>query len=306
MSITNKIVAKYDDKDVSLYTMDNGKGLVAEVYNYGGIIRSIKISGRDVVLGRENFEDYLNNNGYLGAAVGRHANRLENSIFELNGITYKVGTNDSKNSLHGGIVGFDKKVWTVQTVNTDEPALIFSLESPDGEEGFPGNLTLKMTYTLTKDNSFKIRYEAVCDKDTVLNLTNHSYFNLDGHNSGTVYGQTLQLNSNCYTPNTAECMPYGEILSVKGTAFDFTKAKKIGDDIADGCEQIQLFGGYDHNFVINGRGFRKFAVMTSSDGKLSMECYTDLPGVQLYSANALDEGNYKEGAAYGKHSAICL
>ena len=292
--------------EISLYTLDNGRGFTAEIYNYGGIIRNLAINGRDIVLGREAFEDYLNNDGYLGAAIGRHANRIKNSRFVLNGKEYTVGANENDNSLHGGVVGFDKYVWNAEEIDGAEPALMLSIESPDGDEGFPGNLSLKMTYTLTAENSFKIHYEAVCDKDTVLNLTNHSYFNLDGHNSGTVYNQTLWLNSEFYTPNNDECMPYGEILSVKGTPFDFTTAKKIGQDISSDYEQTKMFGGYDHNFALCGRGFRKVAALTSSDGTIEMDTYTDLPGIQVYSANCLEAGCYKGGASYGKHNAVCL
>lgn len=299
-------VGRIKEKEIFLYTLDNGNGLSAEIYNYGGIIRSLVINGRDVVLGREGFEDYLNNDGYLGAAIGRHANRIKNSRFILNGNEYNVGANEKGNSLHGGNTGFDKYVWDVNEINGSEPSLELSILSPDGDEGFPGNLSLKMTYTLTAENSLKIHYEAVCDKDTVVNLTNHSYFNLDGHSSGTVYNQSLWLNSDFYTPNTDECMPYGVVLSVKDTPFDFTAAKKIGTDIGSAYEQVQMFDGYDHNFALSGRGFRRVAAMTSSDGSLEMDTYTDLPGIQVYSANCLEAGSYKDGAPYGKHNAVCL
>lgn len=291
---------------VYLYTLDNGNGLVVEIMNYGGIIRSLYVNARDVVLGRETFNDYLDNDGYLGAAIGRFGNRIKNSEFDINGVTYKVGTNDGVNSLHGGNMGFDKKVWTAEAVDSDEPALAMTLVSPDGDEGFPGTLTLKMTYTVTKENSLKIKYEAVCDKDTVFSPTNHSYFNLDGAGSGTVYEQTMQLNADFYTPNTSECIPYGAIIPVDGTGFDFRTAKKIGKDIKCKCEQISMFGGFDHNFILRGRGFRKGGEMTSSDGNLKMEFYTDLPGVQMYSANVLKESIYKGGAKYGMHNAVCL
>lgn len=306
MSINTKKVANYCGEDVFLYTLDNGLGLKAEIYNYGGIIRSLYVNGRDVVLGREVFEDYLSNDGYLGAAIGRFGNRIKNSEFTINGKTYKLGVNDGVNCLHGGISGFDKKVWKAEIKDSAEPSLVLKLNSPDGDEGFPGNLDLTMTYTLTKNNSLKICYEAICDKDTVFSPTNHSYFNLDGAGSGTVYEQTLQLNSDFYTPNTDECLPYGAVLPVNDTPFDFRAEKKIGKDIFAKCEQISMFGGYDHNFVIRGTGFRKFGEMTSSDKKIKMEIFSNLPGVQLYSGNVLSEGSYKNGACYGKHNSVCL
>lgn len=306
MSISVKDYGVLNGQTISLYTLDNGKGLTAEIINYGGIIRSLLVNGRDVVLGRETLEDYLDNDGYLGAAIGRFGNRIKNSEFVIGGETYKVGTNDGVNSLHGGVCGFDKKIWRTEVKDSDEPTLLLCLESPDGDEGFPGNLSLCMTYTLTKENSLKINYKATCDKDTVFSPTNHSYFNLDGAGSGTVYEQTLQLNADFYTPNTDECIPYGAILPVDDTPFDFKAAKKIGRDINSDYEQISMFGGFDHNFALRGRGFRKAGEMVSSDRKIKMEFYTDLPGVQLYSANVLKEGIYKGGAKYDKHNAVCL
>lgn len=306
MSITVKEFGVLDGKKVSLYTLDNKKGVIAEITDFGGIIRSLYVDGRDVVLGRETFEDYLENDGYLGAAIGRFGNRIKNSEFEINSKVYKVGTNDGVNSLHGGICGFDKKLWKAEIKDSDEPALVLTLESPDGDEGFPGNLIVTVTYTLTLENSLRIEYTGICDKDTVFSPTNHSYFNLDGSGSGTVYEQTLQLNADFYTPNTDECIPYGAILPVDGTPFDFRSGKKIGKDIKVEYDQISMFGGFDHNFVLRGRGFRKGGEMVSSDGKVKMEFYTDLPGVQLYSGNVLKEGIYKGGAKYGKHNSICL
>ena len=306
MSITKKFEQTLNGKDVFLFTLTGKNGLVAEIYNYGGIIRSLKTGGRDVVLGRETFSDYLKNNGYLGAAIGRYSNRLKDSVFTLNGTEYKVGTNDGVNSLHGGNIGFDKYVWGYDIIDSDEPALILYIESPDGDEGFPGKLSLKLTYTITKENSIVMEYDAISDKDTIFNPTNHSYFNLDGHASGTVYKQKLWIDSSFYTPNTDECLPYGEVWKTSGTPFDFTTMKEIGSDINSDYEQTKMFDGYDHNFILNGRGFRKCATMISSDEKITMDVFTDMPGVQLYSANVLDEGNYKDGATYGKHNAVCL
>lgn len=293
------------------YLLDNGQGLSAEILNYGGIIKNLYVTDKngiktDVVLGRDSMEEYLNNDGYLGALIGRHANRIKNSQFELNGKTYKVGTNEGNNSLHGGKVGFDKKIWDVNEADGLEPSLTLMLLSPDDEEGFPGQLKVKVVYTLTKNNAVKIEYTAVSDKDTVVNLTNHTYFNLAGHASGTIDNQILQINSSFYTPNDGECMPTGEVLSVEGTPFDFRNPKAIGQDISADFKQIEMFGGYDHNYAILGRGYRLAAVAECRENGIAMETYTDQPSMQLYTSNALSEGIYKDGAKYGKHQAYCL
>lgn len=295
-----------DGKDISLYTIDNGKGVRAEIYNLGGIIRSLKVNGRETVLGREHIEDYFDNDGYLGAAIGRVCNRTKNAEFELGGAHYRVGANDGKNSLHGGNVGFDKKVWDALCRDGEEPALTLSLSSPDGDEGYPGNLKVSITYTLTTQNALKIEYRAISDADTLFSPTNHSYFNLDDPFCGSVLKNKLMLCADYYTPNISECLPNGEVLSVGGTPFDFTLEKEIGADINSAHEQLRLFGGYDHNFAIRGRGFRRAASLTSSDGKLAMDVYTDMPGMQVYSANMLADGIYKDGVHSGKHGAICL
>jgi aldose 1-epimerase len=260
----------------------------------------------DVVLGRDTLEDYFKNDGYLGALIGRHANRIAKGEFTLNGREYKVGINEGKNSLHGGNTGFDKKLWSAKEIDGAEPALELSLVSEDGEEGFPGKLDVTVTYTLTKENALKISYEAVSDKDTVVNLTNHAYFNLAGHSSGRMYNQTLRINSSFYTPNDDECMPTGEVCSVSGTPFDFRQEKPIGSDIDSDFEQIKMFGGYDHNFAVDGRGYRLAACAKCEETGISMEVYTDKPGVQLYTSNGLPEGIYKNGAKYGVHQAFCL
>lgn len=197
-------------------------------------------------------------------------------------------------------------MWEAEISDSDEPSITLSLESPDGEEGFPGNLKAKITYTLTKENSLKIEYSATSDKDTIYNPTNHSYFNLDGHNSGVIYNQSVMLNADFYTPNTDECVPSGEIHKVKDTPFDLTEKTMFGNVLNSEFEQVRIFGGFDHNFVLRGEGFRKIGEAMSSDKTITMEVYTDLPGVQLYTANVLNEGTYKNGEKYGKHNAFCL
>ncbi len=309
MAITKELFGTLKNgENVYAYTLDNQKALKTTILTYGGIIKNLFVNGTDVVLGRETLDEYSDNDGYFGALVGRHANRIKNAEFEIDGKTYKVGANDGGNSLHGGFHGFNEKNWAAFEAGTDsEPSLVLKTFSPDGEEGFPGNLHITVTYTLTADNGLVIHYEAISDKNTVCNLTNHSYFNLNGHNSGTIDGHTLQINADFYTPNTSECMPYGEILSVCDTPFDFRNAKKIGKDINSGFEQIKMFGGYDHNFVLSGKGFRKSAVLIGDKTGITMEMYTNKPGVQIYTGNCIDDKRKcKGGNIYAVHQAVCL
>lgn len=302
-----------DGEEVFVYILENKSGLRAEILSYGGIIKNLIVPDRtgkpvDVVLGRDSLEEYRDNFGYYGAAIGRHANRIAKARFELGGKTYEVGKNEGENSLHGGAAGFDKKVWAAQMAGTEEePELVLSLFSPDGEEGFPGNLSVTMTYSLTAQNALKIHYVAVSDQDTVVNMTNHSYFNLAGHNSGTVHEQVLQMNAAYYTPNNKQCLPDGEILSVTGTPFDFRAPKPVGQDIGADVQQIQWFGGYDHNFVAGGSGYRQIAVAGCPENGITMQVYTDQPGVQLYTTNGVEEGRVcKDGTVYQPHQAFCL
>ena len=310
MSISEKSFGFMPDgREVFSYYLDNGKGVKAEIMSYGAIIKSLLVQDKngdykDVVLGRDTLEEYFCNNGYFGAAVGRHANRIYRGKFKIGNIEYTASINNGNNSLHGGVKGFDKYVWDTEVQND---TLEMTITSPDGDEGFPGNLQVKVTYTLTENNGLLINYKAVSDRDTVVNLTNHSYFNLNGAGSGNIYDHNMRLNCSFYTPNTDECMPYGEILSVKGTPFDFRKTKKVGKDINSDCEQIKMFGGYDHNFLIDGTGFREAAVVSSDDTGISMGVYTDKPGVQFYTGNSIQEDRIcKDGKTYSKHGGLCL
>lgn len=307
MSISKRIFGSINGREVTAFTLENGN-LKTEILNYGGIIRTLVYKGTDVVLGRDSVEEYLNNSGYYGALIGRNSNRIYNAEFELNGKTYTLAKNDNGvANLHGGKVGFDKKIWDAETVDGAEPSLILTLESPDGEEGFPGNVSVKVTYTVTSDDSLKIHYEGTTDADTVLNMTNHTYFNLNGHNSGSVDGHSLTIHSSFYTPNTDQCMPYGEIHSVEGTPFDMRNTIKLADGFASDFEQIRMFGGYDHNFILDGTGYRKVATAVGDKSGIIMDCYTDLPGVQLYSGNVIEsERVCKDGAVYDVHHAFCL
>ncbi len=307
MSIQKTKFGEYGGTDVYCYTLDNAKGLRAEILTLGGIVKKLIYNGVDVVLGRDTLEEYCSNEGYFGALIGRNANRIENASFDLNGQSYTLFANDGANNLHGGKIGFDKKVWGAECIDAAEPSLMLTLTSPDGEEGFPAAVDVKVTYTLTADNAIRIHYEGTADSDTVLNMTNHTYFNLNGHDSGTVDGHSLWLDSNFYTPNTAACIPNGEIQNVQNTPFDFRTAKTLGEGFQSQHEQIKLFGGFDHNFALSGRGYRLAGKLTGDKTGITMEFYTDQSGVQLYTGNVIEEGRKcKDGAVYTKHSALCL
>ncbi len=307
MSIVKKEFGRTAAGEVYAYTLDNGNGFSVEILNFGGILRRIVWKGTDVILGRDSIEEYQKNDGYFGALIGRNSNRIADSKFTLNGKTYTLAKNDGENNLHGGNVGFDQKIWDVAEKDGDEPSLVLSLVSPDMEEGFPGTAKITVTYTVTRENSIRIHYEGECDQTTVLNMTNHSYFNLNGHNAGNIENHTLQMEASFYTPNSPACVPNGEVLSVTGTPFDFRTPKKVGADFGGDDAQIALFGGYDHNFPLDGFGFRKVVTLTGDQSGITMEMYTDQPATQLYTGNAIEEGRVcKEGAVYTKHSGLCL
>ncbi len=307
MSIKREIITTIDNNEIYEFVLDNNNGLTAHILNYGGIIKRLIYKGTDVVLGRDTIDEYLDNGGYFGAIIGRNSNRIEKAEFELNGKTYKLLKNNGENNLHGGKVGFDKKIWDAELVDKEEPALILQLVSPDGEEGFPGEVQVKVTYTLTEDNGIKIHYEGITNADTILNMTNHSYFNLNGHASGSIDGHILYLNSDFYTPNTDEGMPDGEVLSVRGTPFDFKNGETFEEKFISNDNQIKMFKGFDHNFVLNGNGFRKVACLKGNKSGISMEVFTDNIGLQVYTANDLDENRVcKDGKKYSNHGAVCL
>ena len=304
----NKVLfGTHEGKEVYAYTLDNGKDLSATILSYGGIIQKLIYKGTDVVLGRQSMEEYLQNAGCLGAAIGRNSNRIKDSKFNLNGKTYTLFANNNGNNLHGGKIGFDKRVWDVEEKDGAEPAITLSRLSPDGEEGFPGNAEVKITYTLTAENSIKLHYEATCDQDTLMNLTNHTYFNLNGHDSGVIDNQLIQMNCIFFTPNTEECMPYGEVLKVDGTPFDMRTQKTFKDGFSSDYPQATLFNGFDHNFMIDGEGYRLGVVAKGDKTGITMEMYTDTPAVQLYTANFLTNDRVcKDGVTYGLHHGFCL
>ena len=259
-----------------------------------------------MVLGYDDIRGYEVNGCFFGAIIGRSGNRIAGARFSLYGQEYQLDKNENDNNLHSGPDGFEKKLWKVAEISDDKNSVIFNRISPDGENGFPGEFDVSVKYEFTEDNELRIHYQGICDEPTVANMTNHSYFNLAGHASGTIDNQILQINSEFYTPNDSECMPTGEVLSVMGTPFDFRAPKPIGQDINADFEQIEMFGGYDHNFAISGRGYRLCAIAKCLENGITMEVYTDKPGVQLYTSNGLPEGIYKEGAKYSTHQAFCL
>lgn len=302
---------------ITLYTLTNDNGIKAGIIDYGGIIVSLFVPDRnrksdDVVLGYDNIEDYLHRSPFFGALVGRHANRIERASFILNGIKYDLSVNEGKNQLHGGLSGFDKKVWDSRIISKNgQECLELSLFSPDGDEGYPGNLEVRVIYSLTDSNSLEIDYYGASDKDTVLNMTNHAYFNLSGHNSGTILNHYLKINADFYTPINNELMPTGEIHRVKNTPFDFTELRPIGEFLRDFTDNEQMINGagYDHNFVLRSDGTPTKECCELYDPKSGrlMTCYTTKPGVQLYTGNFLKSaGSGKGGTLYDKWHGLCL
>lgn len=299
---------------VDIYTLSNSNGVSADIINYGGIVVAIRVPDKngnlsDIALGYDSIEDYESGTSHFGALIGRYGNRIENAEFELNGVTYKLAKNDGNNHLHGGLNGFDRVIWAAEAVDCgNTQGLKLTYTSKDMEEGYPGNLQVTAIYTITEDNELSINYNAVSDKDTVVNLTNHTYFNLAGHDSGNVLKHELYINADKFTVINNECIPTGEIADVKGTPLDFTTAKKVGDRIASKDVQMLNGNGYDHNFVLNTKGDlnKKAAEVYEAESGRVMEVYTDMPGVQFYGGNHLDNIKGKDGAVYNKHQGLCL
>lgn len=316
MSITGRLFGKEQvDQQIKIYTLKNSVGMQAEITNYGGSIVSLFVPDKDgsladVVLGFDNVDDYVKKRTFFGSIVGRHANRIENSKFTLNGEEYYLAQNDGKNHLHGGITGFDKVVWQGRIVkNGRDDALELSYTSVDGEENYPGNLDVKVTYTLTEQNEIKIDYHAKSDKDTIVNLTNHSFFNLAGHESGDVLDHLLMINADKFTPVDKEGIPTGEVESVDGTPMDFRSLTSIGSKLNTDYEQIKIRNGYDHNWILKNSGSIKVKAAEVYDPKSGrgMEVYTTKPGIQFYSGNYLDGSDIgKGGIVYNNRNALCL
>lgn len=299
-------------QEVKQVSLINKNGMIVQILDYGATIRTIFAKDkhgnlRDVVLGFDNMPAYEKSRAHFGAAIGRHANRLAGSSFTLDGVTYNLPANEGKNQLHGGIIGFDRLIWSIEPIG---PSTVrFTLVSPDGNEGYPGNLTTAITYGLTDDDELTIEYTAATDKPTIVNFTNHSYFNLNGHNSGTAMNHTLQLNSNFITEIGEGSIPTGTLLPVHGTPFDFTAPKAIGKDINDTSDaQIVQGGGYDHNYILD-KTSAPIAVLAGDESGIVMETYTSQPGVQFYSGNFISRTPQplgKDNAVYSSRDAVCL
>jgi aldose 1-epimerase len=308
-----------DGTPVELYTLTNAHGLKAKIITYGGIVTELDVPDRDgklgdVVLGFDDLKGYLAGHPYFGAIIGRVANRVAKGKFTLDGKEYKLATNNGPNSLHGGEKGFDKVVWKAEPVEGKSPALKLSYTSKDGEEGYPGNLAVTVIYNLNNDDSLEINYKATTDKATPVNLTNHSYFNLAGPASGDILDETATINADKYTPVDDTLIPTGELKSVKGTPYDFTKPEKIGARIGElkGDPAKKDPGGYDINYVLDAGGpnaeFLPLAARVSDpkSGRV-MEVYTNEAGLQFYTGNFLDGTlTGKNGVVYKQHQALCL
>ena len=296
-------------EEARLFTIQNDKGMEIKVSDYGATLVQVRVpdkEGRllDVVLGYDDVQGYEAGNAFFGATIGRVANRIGNGEFQLGGRTYELTRNDGQNTLHGGRDFYNKRIW--KTGETQEDHVEFLLDSPSGDQGFPGNVKISVTYTLTKDNEVKIHYRAVPDADTLMNLTNHSYFNLSGHASGTVLDQEVMLYADAYARADSQSIPTGEIVPVSGTPMDFRQLKPVGAEIEEAYEALEFGKGYDHNWVLNGNGYRKAAFMRSKESGIAMEVYTDLPGMQFYTANFVDHEKGKAGAVYNMRPAACF
>ena len=312
MAVETKVFGKGPKgQEIMLYSIKNSKGMQVDLTNLGAIIVNLLVPDKngqiaDVVLGYDKAEDYFQNGCFFGAVIGPSANRIGQAAFEVEGVTYRLAVNDGPNNLHSDYgKGYHKVCWDAQVADN---SVTFSLEDSDGNMGFPGNKKIQVTYSLSEDNALTLHYHGSSDKKTILNLTNHTYFNLDGHDSGSIESHSLQLNASCYTPVVPGAIPTGELAPVAGTVMDFTAMKEIGKDIAADDKQLQLTGGYDHNWVIdNWDGeLKQFATAKGPKSGRVLNAYTTLPGVQFYAGNAISPQTAKGGACYTKRSGFCL
>ena len=292
-----------DGRTVTAARLETEKGASVTVLDYGAAIQSLCVPDRegnliDVVLGYDTAAEYETNDSFIGGTIGRVGNRIGGAEFSLNGKIYQLAKNDGENHLHGGVKGFDKQMWNI---TVDENRIICERTSPDGEEGYPGNLQVRVTFMLTEENELHLIYDAVSDADTLVNLTNHSYFNLDGSRS--VEDHFLQVFADRFCEGDAGCLPTGRLLDVTGTPFDFREAKRIGTDIEADNEQLKLAGGYDHNFCLWGRRAGK---LFNEKSGICLTIETDMPGMQVYTSNFLPTRPGKKGSTMGFRAAVCL
>lgn len=298
-------------EEVFLFTLTNKNGVEARITNFGAALVNLYVPDKDgktedVVLGFDTLEKYFDNPSFFGATIGPSANRIAGAAFTLNGKNYQIPVNDGENNLHSDMDnGYHKRAWTAVA---GEDELTLTLEGKDGEMGFPGNKKITMIYSLSDDNSLKLKYHATSDADTIINLTNHTYFNLAGHKSGSIEGQLLQLNAGSFTYVLPGAIPTGEIKPVAGTPLDFTQMKVIGRDIGADCEQLKLVQGYDHNFVVDGYDGTMRQIAEAADEKSGrrMKVFSNLPGVQFYAGNCIAPQDGKDGAHYEPRTGFCL
>lgn len=304
-----------DGRTASLYTLENGT-ISVSITNYGGIVTQLLTPDKqgnrdDIVLGYDALESYLTDNPYFGCITGRFANRIKNGAFSIEGTSYQLEKNDGENHLHGGLTGLDKQLWSATTEETpDSIALILQYLSPDGVGNYPGNLDCTVTYSLSRDsNDLTIGYRATTDQPTPVNLTHHSYFNLSGHDHGSILDHHLTLLSDAITAVDSECIPTGELMEIADSPLDFSTSHRIGERIEESHSQLAHGKGYDHNWVVAGDPgtLRHAATLTDPHSGRSMEVHTDQPGIQFYSGNFLDGSHAgKSGAVYHRRSGLCL
>lgn len=314
MSISKKeFGTTKDGKQAFLYTMTNANGMEAAVTNFGAILVNLVVPDaegekKDVVMGYDNLTGYEDNPCYFGSTIGRNANRIGGAAFTLDGVKYQLPANENGNNLHTDYDhGFHKVLWSAET---DEAAnaVKFSYVSPDGENGFPGTLKVSVTYTLLADNGIQITYDGVSDKKTVINLTNHTYFNLGGHDAGCICDEKMTILASGFTEIVPGAIPTGRTLPVEGTVMDFRTARRIGDGIDENWDQLTMVQGYDHNWALDTEfgKIEKIAQVEDEKAGRTMEVYTDLPGVQFYAGNCITPHTGKGGAHYEKRGALCL
>lgn len=309
--VKEKFGVTKDGREIHAFTLSNANGVRARVINYGAILVNLFIPDKDgnvedVVLGFDTLEGYYDNGSFLGATIGPNANRIGDASFEIAGKTYHIDANDGKNNLHSHREeGYHKQVWDAEE-GTD--SVTFTLEGKDGAMGFPGNKKVVMTYSLSEDNALQLKYHVSSDADTIINMTNHTYFNLAGHKAGKIEDHRLRLNASHYTPADAGSIPDGEIAPVAGTPMDFTEPKPIGQEINADFEQLKMAQGYDHNFVLDGTAgtVREIAEVQDPKSGRRMQVFTDLPGVQFYAGNCIAEEVGKENVTYGPRMGFCL
>ncbi|MCL2488634.1 MAG: galactose mutarotase [Oscillospiraceae bacterium] len=297
-----------DGREIDKYLLTGAGGLSVSLITYGAAIQQLIFADTDLVLGFDTLEGYVAGNSYQGATIGRYANRIAEGRFPLNGKTIQVGYNEKgRGCLHGGIEGFESKVWEAAIISDgDEPSMVFTYLSPDGEEGFPGNLDTAVTFTVTADNILRIAYTAATDADTVCSLTNHAYFNLGGYASGDILDTVLTIRGDAVTPVSEKMCPTGEIRPVDGTIFDFRTSKPIGQDVFADDEQIKIGNGYDVNYVLSDSGFRQAVTARSPKSGIKMTISTDLPATQFYAGGTLSEKQGKGGNPLCRFQGFCF